>query len=162
MPLRDAQPSDFPTILALNEADVAVLSPLDDPRLERLHAMAAWHKVIEVEGTVAAFLLAFREDADYDSPNFRWFQKTQPAFLYIDRIVVAPAFRGLGLGRTLYEGLEVFARREGIPALTCEVDTLPPNPASLAFHARQGFQETGRQALYGGAKEVVMLVKGIK
>jgi len=34
--LRDATPADFPAILALNEASVAVLSPLDGPRLARL------------------------------------------------------------------------------------------------------------------------------
>lgn len=158
MLLRPATPDDFPAILALNARDVAVLSPLDPARLAHLHAQAASHTVVEAGGTVAAFLLAFREDADYDSPNFRWFQRALPRFLYIDRIVVAPEHRGRGLGRRLYEDLEARARGQ-VPHLACEVDTEPPNPVSLAFHAALGFQETGAQTLAGGAKRVVMLVK---
>lgn len=39
--LRDATPADFPAILALNQAFVAVLSPLDGARLAHLHEHAA-------------------------------------------------------------------------------------------------------------------------
>ena len=70
---RDATPDDFPAILALNAESVHFLSPLDAPRLQRLHAQAAYHRIVTAGGGVAAFLLAFREGADYDSPNYRWF-----------------------------------------------------------------------------------------
>jgi hypothetical protein len=152
--LRDATSADFPAILALNEAFVVVLSPLDDARLSRLHAQAALHRVIESAGRVEAFLLAFREGADYDSPNYRWFAQRYPRFLYVDRIVVAGGAQARGAGRRLYRELYAQAVRDAVPLITCEFDVEPPNPASERFHAKLGFREVGRQSLYGGSKTV--------
>jgi hypothetical protein len=154
MTLRDATPADFPAILALNEAFVAVLSPLDAAHLARLHAQAAWHRVAEVEGRVTAFLLALREGADYDSPNYRWFAQRYPRFLYVDRVVVAGDAQARGAGTALYRKLHAQARRDAVPWITCEFDLEPPNPASARFHARLGFGEVGRQSLHGGKKTV--------
>ncbi|EIM01706.1 GNAT family N-acetyltransferase [Rhodanobacter denitrificans] len=151
---RDATPADFPAILALNEAFVAVLSPLDHARLARLHAQAALHRVIERAGRVEAFLLAFREGADYDSPNYRWFAQRYPRFLYVDRVVVAGDAQACGAGTVLYRELHAQARRDAVPWITCEFDLEPPNPASARFHARLGFGEVGRQSLHGGKKTV--------
>lgn len=149
--LRDAQPADFAAILALNEAFVAVLSPLDTARLAHLHAQAL-HRVAEREGRIVAFLLALREGAAYDSPNYRWFAQRYARFLYVDRIVVAHDARGVGTA--LYRDAFAFARRHALPYLTCEFDVEPPNPASGRFHHKLGFAEVGRQALYGGRKVV--------
>ncbi len=150
--LRDARPEDFDTLLALNAASVHFLSPLDAVKLARLHAGAAYHRVVDVAGTAAAFLLAFREGADYDSPNYQWFTRRYPRFLYIDRIVVDDAFRRAGFGRRLYEDIIGFARVGDIAPLTCEFDIEPPNPASERFHARMGFREVGTQTLPGGKR----------
>ena len=152
--LRDATPADFPAILALNEAFVAVLSPLDDAQLARLHAQAALHRVIESDGRTDAFLLALREGADYDSPNYRWFAQRHPRFLYVDRIVVAGGTQARGAGSRLYRELHALALRDAVPLITCEFDVEPPNPASERFHARLGFREVGRQQLHGGRKTV--------
>jgi predicted GNAT superfamily acetyltransferase len=152
--LRDARPADFPVILDLNAAFVAVLSPLDGKRLARLHAHAALHRVIENEGRIEAFLLAFREGADYDSPNYRWFAQRYARFLYVDRIVVAADTHARGAGSMLYRDAIALARRDAVPIITCEFDIEPPNPASARFHASQGFREVGRQQLHGGRKTV--------
>lgn len=156
--LRDAAPADFAAILALNEAFVSVLSPLDDAHLRRLHAQAALHRVIERDGRVEAFLLAFREGADYDSPNYRWFAQRHPRFLYVDRIVVAGSTQARGAGSRLYRDLYAMAVRDAVPLITCEFDIEPPNPASERFHARLGFREVGRQQLHGGRKTVSLQV----
>jgi predicted GNAT superfamily acetyltransferase len=152
--IRVATLADFPRILALNAESVHFLSPLDAPRLQHLHAQAAYHRVAEIEGRVAAFLLAFRKGADYDSPNYRWFAQRYAQFLYIDRVVVAAAQQGRGLGALLYEDLFAFARSHAIAQVTCEFDLEPPNPASAHFHARFGFREVGTQWLGGGKKQV--------
>lgn len=152
--VRDATPADFPAILALNEAFVSVLSPLDGERLARLHAQAALHRVIEQDGRVGAFLLAFREGADYDSPNYRWFAQRHARFLYVDRIVVAGTTQARGAGTRLYSDVHALALRDGVPLITCEFDIEPPNPTSARFHARLGFREVGRQQLDGGGKVV--------
>ena len=46
-------------------------------------------------GELDAFLLAFDEASDYDSPNFLWFRERYPRFAYVDRIAVA-LMRGAG------------------------------------------------------------------
>lgn len=154
--IRDAVPADFRAILELNAESVHFLSPLTAERLDLLHRMATYHKVVEEGGAVAAFLLAFREGADYDSANYAWFAGRYPEFLYIDRIVAAPVSRGRGFAAMLYEDIIAFASRSGALPLTCEFDLDPPNPASMRFHARMGFSEVGTQWLYGGTKQVSM------
>jgi uncharacterized protein len=161
MMLRDARESDFAQILALNAESVRFLSPLDDNRLRHLHAQAAYHRVVDDDGTIGAFLLAFREGADYDSPNYRWFAATYPRFLYVDRIVVAKTAQGRGLGGRLYEDIVAFAAHAGVDRLTCEFDIDPPNPASAKFHERFGFREVGRQHVAGGRKEVSLQVRPV-
>ena len=159
--LRDAQPVDLSAILALNEASVRFLSPLTSARLEALHRSAAYHKVVDIEGEIAAFLLAFREGAPYDSPNYLWFVERYPHFLYVDRIVVAAAHRGSGFGAMLYDDFAAFAARTGAPWLTCEFDIEPPNPASMRFHERMGFGEVGTQTIGDGKKRVSLQVRRI-
>lgn len=148
--LRDARDDDRPALLALNEASVAVLSAMDARRLDALLASSAMCRVVEMDGIVCAFVLAFREGADYDSVNYRWFDARYPRFLYVDRVVVDAARRGAGIGQRLYADVFDAARRDGVPVVTCEFDVDPPNPASERFHARQGFVEVGRQVLPGG------------
>ena len=153
MRLRDATASDHAAILALNLESEAVLSPLDAARLARLDAQAALHRVAEDDrGDVVAFLLALREGADYESPNYRWFAARYPRFLYVDRVVVAAAMQGRGLGQRLYEDLFAAARGQSVPMVACEFDVDPPNEASRRFHARLGFREAGTQVLPGGKR----------
>lgn len=150
MRIRPATTADFDAILALNEESVAVLSPLSRERLAQLQGEAAVRRVVEADGAVVAFLLAFREGAAYDSPNYRWFASRYERFLYVDRVVVASAARGRGAGALLYRDVFEFAATHSLGLVTCEYDVEPPNPASERFHARFGFREVGRQRLDGG------------
>ncbi len=159
--IRDALDSDFPALLALNEESVAVLSPLDRPALASLHAQAARHRVAEIGGEVAAFLLVLREGADYASPNYRWFAANYDRFLYVDRVVVSLAQQGRGLGRRLYDDLFDWARREGFERIACEFDVEPPNEASRRFHAGYGFREVGSQRVSEGKKRVSLQIAAL-
>lgn len=154
MPLRSATPADFPAVLALNEESVQFLSPLDDERLAALHAEAALHQVLEEDGQIVAFLLAFREGAAYDSVNYRWFAERYPRFLYIDRVVVSQQLQSKGAGSGLYRHAFAHAADIDVPWLTCEFDVEPPNPVSERFHAKFGFGEVGRQSVQNGKKVV--------
>jgi len=154
MVLRDATPTDFDAILALNEESVGFLSPLTPARLARLHGQAALHRVVEEHGRVVAFLLAFREGAVYDSPNYQWFAARFDRFLYVDRVVVARDLQGHGLGARLYRDLFERALADGVPVVTAEYDLEPPNQVSARFHEGFGFREVGRQWVAGGAKLV--------
>jgi predicted GNAT superfamily acetyltransferase len=150
--VRDIVAADTPAILALNLESEAVLSPMDAARYAHLLAQSAYGRVVDEDGVVVAFLLAFREGADYDSVNYRWFDAHYEAFLYVDRVVVARAHQGRGFGARLYDDLFAFARDAHVSSVTCEFDIDPPNEASRRFHARYGFAEVGTQTLPGGKR----------
>jgi predicted GNAT superfamily acetyltransferase len=147
MILTQAVQTHFAEILALNEGSVHFLSPLSAQRLEQLHQLAVHHKVLLEGERVAAFLLAFAPGSSYDSINYQWFEARLTRFLYIDRVVVSPDFRGRGLASRLYQDLFEHARQRGMSQVVCEFDIDPPNPASEAFHRRFGFSQLGTQAV---------------
>ena len=53
------------------------------------------------------------------------------------------------------------ARALGLGEVTCEVNLEPPNPASLAFHARLGFRQVGEQVTKGGSVRVALLARAV-
>jgi predicted GNAT superfamily acetyltransferase len=140
-----------PAVLHLNNEHAAELSWLEPDRLSVLIGRAFYARRI---GNLEAFLLAFDQAADYDSPNFLWFRERYRRFVYVDRIAVAKSARGRGHARRLYEHLFSRAVEAGHAIVACEVNSDPPNPASDAFHAALGFQEVGQAALHGGKKSV--------
>jgi len=154
MLIRDATAGDFERILQLNEESVHFLSPLTLARLQSLHAESAYHRVVDVDGKVAGFLLAFREGTNYDSSNYVWFTKSYDQFLYIDRVVVSKDFQGQGIGNKLYDDIFAFARNSGVGRIACEFDIDPPNHASQRFHDRFGFSEVGTRSYGDIAKHV--------
>lgn len=152
--IRNAAPGDFATICALNRAEVRHTSQMDVARLATLDNLCCYHKVACVDGDVTAFLLAVCSGAPYENDNFQWFARTYARFIYIDRIVVSPAFRGLRLGSLLYEDLFRYARDNAIALVTCEYNLVPPNEASRMFHDKFGFREQGTQWVANGTKRV--------
>ena len=138
-------------ILALNNRHAEELSWLEPERLSHLISQAFYARRI---GAAEAFLIAFDQDADYDSPNFLWFKSRYARFVYVDRIAVAETARGRGHARRLYHDLFDMAARNGHDIVVCEVNSDPPNPGSDAFHAALGFHEIGQAAIHGGRKVV--------
>jgi predicted GNAT superfamily acetyltransferase len=140
-----------PSVLALNNKHSEELSWLEPAQLAHLVSQAFYARHV---GMLEAFLLAFDQDADYDSPNFLWFKKRYLRFVYVDRIAVAESARGRGHARRLYQDLFDVAARAGHDIVVCEVNSDPPNPASDAFHAALGFLEIGQATIHGGKKSV--------
>ena len=145
-----------PAILALNNAHAVELSLLDAARLSVLVRRAAYARRI---GNVAAFILAFDQDAAYDSPNFLWFRARYSRFVYVDRVCVAPSARRLGYAGRLYADLFARAIAAGHTLVTCEVNADPPNPRSDAFHAALGFVAVGSEGVPGSGKTVRYLLR---
>jgi len=145
-------------MLALNHAHETETSPLDDAALAAL-LEGAFH-ASAVAGGRDAFLIAFDEAAAYASPNFLWLKARLSRFVYVDRVVVAAHARGRGIAAALYGDLFRRACDSGRSIVACEVNMVPPNPASDAFHARLGFGEIG-QASAGGAKRVRYLARAV-
>ncbi|MBN8728647.1 MAG: GNAT family N-acetyltransferase [Xanthomonadales bacterium] len=156
--IRDVEPRDLDSILALNNAAGATILPLDAAALRVLFAEASYFRLAEVDGHVAGFLIAMREDADYDSPNFRWFAAHYTRFVYIDRIVIARPYRGLGLGRVFYADVTSYAETR-VPLLACEVFLEPRDDVSVLFHGTWGFQEVGQQVMPDHGRRVSLLAK---
>ena len=152
--IRDAIPADFAAICALNRLEVQYTSEMDLSRLEQLHSLASFHKVVYQDGILAAFILAMSAEAPYENANFSWFAHKFKSFLYIDRIVVSPQHRNAHLGSLLYNKVFHYAKDAGIPVVTCEYNLLPPNEQSRSFHERFGFKEQGGQWVAGGTKYV--------
>ncbi|UOF14749.1 GNAT family N-acetyltransferase [Lysobacter capsici] len=156
--IRPVTAADYPAILALNLESEALMSPLDAERLAKLDRESVYHRVACDGDSVVAFLLAFAQGADYDSPNYLWFSQRYPAFLYVDRIAVAGSHQGRRLGGLLYDDLFAFARERGFEQVTCEFYIVPFNEVSSRFHARYGFNEVGTQWVADGAKQVSLQV----
>jgi predicted GNAT superfamily acetyltransferase len=153
----EALEADDAAALALNNAHAVELSWLEPERFAELIGRAFLARRIGRD----AFLLAFDQDADYDSPNFLWFRDRLARFVYVDRVVVAPQGRGRGHARRLYDALFEQARRAGHDQVVCEVNIEPPNPASDAFHAALGFREVGGAAIHDGRKTVRYLRRAL-
>ena len=159
MIVQPISPADEAAVLALNNAHAEELSWLEPERLHELIERAVFARRA---GSIDAFILAFDQGADYDSPNFLWFRERYPRFVYVDRIAVAPHARGRGLARQIYEELFAFALNAGHELVTCEVNADPPNPASDAFHASLGFREAGDALIHGGKKSVRYFTRKLK
>jgi predicted GNAT superfamily acetyltransferase len=128
---------DLPLVLTLNNAHAVEVNALTAAELDALFAVAELGLIV---GDGLAFVIALSERTPAQGPNHAWFLARQPSFLYIDRVVVAPHARRGGHARRLYEHLAATA---GTRPLCCEVNVVPPNPVSLAFHERLGFAPCG-------------------
>lgn len=149
--IRKAEKRDYDRVLEMNEESVHFLSPMNHERLELLASKADIFVVIEKNAKVEGFILAFRENSDYDSVNYQWFNERYDKFLYIDRVVISIEHQSEGLGEALYKWIFDHAEVDKIAA---EIDIEPPNPTSLAFHKNFGFKEVGQHSVAGGTKVV--------
>lgn len=158
--IRNAAPDDLEAILALNELVVPAVNSLSISDIRWFHDHAHQFRVAHADETLAGFLIGFLEGSSYGSDNYRWFAERYERFAYVDRIAVSLDARRYGIASMLYDDL-LAGLPGSVPVLTCEVNLRPPNPGSIAFHERLGFEEAGRQEVDGGAKEVALLVRRI-
>jgi predicted GNAT superfamily acetyltransferase len=160
--IRDAGRDDLENLLELNQSNLPHVGSISMPDLEHLHSQAVYFRVAEFEQQTAGFLIAFEPEAEYGSLNFLWFKKRYNAFVYIDRIVVAPEARRQGIAVHLYQDLEHFAAQRTIPVMACEYNMRPKNEVSRQFHRRYGFKEVGIQDTENGKKTVSLQIKPVE
>ncbi|CAN5297946.1 GNAT family N-acetyltransferase [soil metagenome] len=162
MIIRPYRPADLGELVVVNDVayPAVPITPADE--LAALVGYSSVALVVEDDaGAVAGMMLALSPGRDYQSENYRWFSARATrlglGFIYVDRIVLAPHLQGQGIGPQLYAAVFDAAREAGASEVLCEVNVEPPNPGSLAFHARLGFVEVGRQETKGGANTVALL-----
>jgi predicted GNAT superfamily acetyltransferase len=158
--LRPYRPADLEAIVAINDAAYPAVPITPAAELADLIAKARLVLVAD-DGEPAGFIVTLAPGQDYASENYTWFSARSSDFLYVDRIVLAPRLQGQGVGPRLYAAVDEAARADGATEITCEVNVRPPNPGSLAFHARLGFVEVGRQQTKGGTTEVALLARRV-
>jgi predicted GNAT superfamily acetyltransferase len=127
----------------INQANIPEVG--DIPTIEEFNTLTTMssHVIVVNEGEeIAGFIILMREKENYHSLNYKFFTANYNEFLYVDRVAIKDGFRRQGLGKMIYH--EVFRLAAEINTdVCCEVNTLPRNDASLAFHAEFGFQEVG-------------------
>lgn len=143
MDIRLLRPDDLPACTELNNAAIPAVSEASLAKMQTLVEQSLLSLVVEHKGEIIGFCVNFGPGADYHSVNYRWFCDRYDDFAYLDRIVVSPTARNLGIGASLYAAVE--AHIVGTPWLFCEVNLRPRNDGSLRFHERLGFIEVGQQ-----------------
>lgn len=157
----DVREHDLHAVLALNNAAGTGILPMDGAQLRHLFDIADYFRVAEIDGHLAGFLIALRENSDHSSSNFRWFRQHYEHFVYIDRIVVAGAYRRHGLGRVFYCDAQSYAELR-TPLLTCEVFLEPRDDVAVLFHGTYGFNEVGQQVMPGSQRRVSLLAMELR
>lgn len=151
-------------VLAINNANVPAVSELtpDEFEFDLEHSLYTL-MITDVSGNeLLAFCVTFAQGAPYQSSNYQWFSDRYENFVYLDRIAVASHHQNKGYGAALYGAVEQLMISNGTaPLLTCEVNLQPPNPGSLRFHHRLGFNEVGQHESKPGFI-VAMLAKHLK
>lgn len=161
--IRPLETADLPAVLAMNNAAVPAVPPATLESIGELVSTASLAVVAEeMPGRPIGFLLAMDPGVDYDSENYRWFERRDGAVEYVDRIVIADSARGGGIGRALYDAVFDRAREFGRAEVGCEVNVRPENPGSLRFHARLGFEKLAEQETKGGAYRVALLAAPVR
>lgn len=159
--IREVHEHELESILVLNNTAGPSILKLELEQLRFFFEEAVYFRVAEVDGALVGFLVGFDQKSQYHSSNYLWFKERYPAFLYIDRVVIARAQRGGGLGRVFYADVTSFAEVRR-PLLACEVFLEPRNDAALLFHGTYGFQEVGQRVMDETGQRVSMLVKSLE
>ena len=121
--VRPARPEDFDTIIAVIDDWWGRPASRDLTRLFLDH-FCGTSLIAEHGGELAGFLIGFMSPA-----------KSVQAYIHFAG--VAPAWRGAGLARSLYEQFFDQARQDGRTVI--KAITSPQNGPSIAFHQAMGF-----------------------
>ena len=100
--------------------------------------------LIEYKKQPVGFVICFRENLEYESLNYKFFNETKQKFLYIDRVVIQSDYRRMGFGTKVYKYIDGVAAKESLP-ICCEVNSIPLNQISFNFHAKNGFIKVGER-----------------
>ena len=152
---------DADALLQLNSGCQPHVARLDRAELDRLLELGAIVLVAEGEGAMTGYLIAFPDMAPYDGDEFQYFQvHLGRPFLYIDQVAVSASFRLRGVARLLYDAVAAQLGLTAAMKRCCEVNIDPPNPGSMDFHERMGFERLAELQVSDG-RTVALLIERI-
>jgi len=135
MLIRTAGPADYDAIVSVVDAWWGRPIAGSLPRLFLDHFHRSSLLAVDSDNALAGFLVGILSPSEADRA-------------YIHFVGVAPAARGTGLGRRLYEEFFALARADGRSRV--RAITAPVNTGSIAFHQSLGFGIRGPVADYDG------------
>lgn len=157
MKIRTLEQQDYEKVLKLNNANTPAVSEIDSKELEWLVNKSLHSLVIEDSNNLlVGFSIILPPGIKYKSDNYLWISERYGDFEYLDRVVIAEEFRGLGCGRDLYQ---YWFEKAQAKNLILEVNIRPMNEASIRFHEKLGFKAVGEQDTTGGKKRVQYMLK---
>ena len=158
MNIRDLTHTDVEAMWVINEEGLPGTGQVSQDELVSLLNLSSLSLGAFEDERMLGFVICLPPRTSYGSLNYAWFNQRYDAFLYVDRIAVAPANRNQGVGSALYENVVAVARDRSVP-VAAEVNLEPPNPGSVRFHHRFNFDEVG--TLDHGTKAVTMFLRDI-
>lgn len=161
MKIRELDVRDIDRLVVLNDAAYPAVPTTSAEEMRELLAVSDFTVALVQYERVVGFVIGMRPGSTYSSENYRYFAGRGTNCLYVDRIVVDEERRGEGLGRRLYSAIFDLAHTENRVEVCCEVNIRPPNPESLAFHARLGFVKLGEQSTKNGSVTVALLAAAV-
>jgi uncharacterized protein len=159
--IRAAGSHDLAEILRINAEALPHVARLTADDLRCFMALGGMAWATECGRRLCAYTLAASSSAAYDGEEFRCFQEMlEQPFLYVDQVAVESGARRSGVASQMYAHWTQWAADRNHRALCCEVNVRPPNPISMTFHGKLGFEALGEIETSDG-RQVAMLSKRI-
>lgn len=154
--LRPLTPEDVPRMVLINEQGLPGTGKVTETEMADLLDLSELALGYDDDNVLNGFVLCLLPKTSYGSLNYAWFNQRYDEFLYVDRIAVAENLRSRRIGTHLYNKVIDHAEQLGVP-VTAEVSLRPPNPGSMRFHNRHGFEKVG--VFEQTKKAVTMLIR---
>ena len=148
--------SDIDAMWAINEQGLPGTGKVSKKEIVQLLEFSSLSVGAYNQGELVGFVVCLPPKTAYGSLNYAWFNEHYESFVYVDRIAVSEENRNKGVGSALYDHVVSYSKQHGAP-VAAEVNREPPNPGSMRFHNRFGFEEVG--VLHHAEKSVTMFLK---
>ena len=128
-------------IFNINEGYNPFLGPLGNlDKLKELLKQSNYSIYLTNKEQICAFSVCFRENSEYKSKNYKFFENRFKKFFYIDRIGVVKTFKNKGIGTFIYKRISDICKKDKLP-ICAEVNIAPKNDESIKFHEKMGFKK---------------------
>ena len=148
--------SDIDAMWAINEQGLPGTGKVSKEGIAKLLGFSSLSVGAYDQGELLGFVICLPPKTGYGSLNYAWFNEHYDSFVYVDRIAVAKKQRNKGVGSVLYNHVVSYSKQHIVP-VAAEVNREPPNPGSMRFHHRFGFEEVG--ILHHAEKSVTMFLR---
>ena len=148
--------SDIDAMWAINEQGLPGTGEVSKEEIGQLLEFSSLSLGAYDHGKLLGFVICLPPNTAYRSLNYAWFNEHFASFVYVDRIAVSEENRNKGVGSTLYDHVVSYSKQHSVP-VAAEVNQEPPNPGSMRFHDRFGFEEVG--VLHHAEKSVTMFLR---